>query len=214
MTPDEVRQPERTRTQVTPSVWVILGFTLLYLLGFSVDAVVAGNGEFLIYIVVMAILIAVVTVVHLRVCLSLGVLGGLSLWGLLHMCGGLVAVPESWPVEGPPFVLYNLWLLPGHNLKYDQATHAFGFAVTTWLCWQALRGATGAARPTFGLVTLCVMASMGFGALNEVIEFTATRVLPKTNVGGYVNTGWDLVSNLTGASVAGVLLWVRGRFRG
>jgi hypothetical protein len=44
---------------------------------------------------------------------------------------------------------------------------------------------------------------MGFGALNEVVEFIATRFM-ETNVGDYENTGWDLVANLAGAAIAAV----------
>ena len=41
------------------------------------------------------------------------------------------------------------------------------------------------------------------------VEFTATRIMPKTNVGGYENTGWDLVSNLVGSTLAAGWLWRR-----
>ena len=44
-------------------------------------------------------------------------------------------------------------------------------------------------------------------ALNEVIEFFATLSMPKTNVGGYINTGWDLVANLVGSSAAALLIY-------
>jgi hypothetical protein len=37
-----------------------------------------------------------------------------------------------------------------------------------------------------------------------VIEFTATLLVENTNVGDYNNTGWDLVSNLTGSVAAAV----------
>jgi hypothetical protein len=47
---------------------------------------------------------------------------------------------------------------------------------------------------------------MGFGALNEVIEFIAVLTIPNTNVGGYVNTGFDLVSNLVGCVIAAALI--------
>jgi hypothetical protein len=50
---------------------------------------------------------------------------------------------------------------------------------------------------------------MGVGAANEVVEFLATRVLPETNVGGYENTGWDLVSNTVGCLIAAVLIHAR-----
>ena len=38
--------------------------------------------------------------------------------------------------------------------------------------------------PTLGMLTLCGAASMGFGGLNEVIEFFLTLTLPETNIGG------------------------------
>jgi hypothetical protein len=52
---------------------------------------------------------------------------------------------------------------------------------------------------------------MGFGALNEVVEFIAVLTIPNTNVGGYENTGWDLVANLTGTVVAAVCIRLGSR---
>ena len=65
--------------------------------------------------------------------------------------------------------------------------------------------------PTLGLMVLSASAALGFGALNEVVEFVATLLVPETNVGGYRNTGWDLVSNLSGATIAATLIWLRSR---
>ncbi|MGI8686790.1 MAG: hypothetical protein ACR2MO_17150, partial [Acidimicrobiales bacterium] len=53
---------------------------------------------------------------------------------------------------------------------------------------------------------IVVLAGMGVGGINEIAEFVATLVLEDTNVGGYDNTGWDLVFDLFGACVAG--LWL------
>ncbi|HSH60778.1 MAG TPA: hypothetical protein VK988_14310 [Acidimicrobiales bacterium] len=47
---------------------------------------------------------------------------------------------------------------------------------------------------------------MGVGAINEVVEFLSTLVLTQTHVGGFENTGWDLVFDLLGATVAAVWL--------
>jgi len=107
-------------------------------------------------------------------------------------------VPEAWPINGDIRVLYSLWLIP-QRLKCDQVVHAYGFGVTTWVCWQGLRAAIrhrgGDATPTplgsprrgtFGLMVLAATAGMGFGALNEVVEFAATLLVPETNVGGYL----------------------------
>ena len=94
--------------------------------------------------------------------------------------------------------------------------HFFGFGITTWLCWQALSAKVknhegGELRPTAGLMILCAAAGMGFGSLNEVIEFFATLAIPETNVGGYENTSWDMVSNLAGALTAAVVIYFAGR---
>ena len=177
-------------------------------------ALLGGNLEFLFYIVVMLVLMGTVWIVHRSVTLSSGVLWGLSVWGLAHMAGGLLVVPPDWPVNAQSRVLYSLWLIPG-RLKYDHVVHAYGFGMTTWVCWQGLRAAIrrrgGAAAPTFGLMVLAATAGLGFGALNEVVEFAATLLVPETNVGGYRNTGWDLVANLVGATAATSLIWFYGQ---
>jgi hypothetical protein len=132
------------------------------------------------------------------------------------MAGGLVVVPESWPIDSGSRVLYSLWLIPD-RLKYDQVVHAYGFGVATWVCWQgiraAIRGRGGQARPSPGLMVLSASAGMGLGALNELVEFVATLLIPDTNVGGYLNTGWDLVANFVGASAAALIIYFRGKNR-
>lgn len=180
---------------------LVLAFTLSYLAPFTLVCLRGGNREFFLYLGVMVVLIAVVGGLHARVRLHLVSLWGLSLWGLAHLSGGLVPIPASWPHEDT-LVLYDWWLIP-ERLKYDQVLHAYGFGLTTWVCWQGLARAltrSGApVTPSVGLLTLCFAAGMGFGALNEVIEFLATLQIPNTNVGGYVNTGWDLVFNACGS---------------
>jgi hypothetical protein len=133
------------------------------------------------------------------------------------MAGGLIRVPASWPIDGTIRVLYSWWIVP-HRLKYDQVVHAYGFGVTTWVCWQVLAASLARygnlplrqIRPSFSLLLICATSAMGFGALNEIIEFAATLLVPETNVGGYVNTGWDLVSNGVGAVVAAALIRIAG----
>jgi hypothetical protein len=191
-------------------LWPVAAFTLTYLAIALIGAFVRGNAEFLFYIGVMLVLIGVVWAVHRSVGLSSGALWGLSVWGLAHMAGGLWVVPAGWPVNAESGVLYTLWLIPG-RLKYDHLVHAYGFGMTTWVCWQGLRSAIrrrgGVAAPGFGLMVVSAAGGLGFGALNEVVEFVATLLVPETNVGGYRNTGWDLVANLVGATIAVTLIW-------
>ena len=186
-------------------------FTGSYMAVSLLASALLKNQEFVFYFVVMCVLITAVAAVHLRVRLHVGALWGLSIWGLAHMAGGLMPIPSSWPIHGESHVLYNWWLLPG-LLKYDQVVHAYGFGLVTWICWQGLRGAFQSrgvsVRPTVGLLVLCVAGGMGFGAANEVVEFIATLTLPGTNVGGYANTGWDLVANFVGCLISATAISV------
>ncbi|MBT8484929.1 MAG: DUF2238 domain-containing protein [Phycisphaerales bacterium] len=191
-------------------------FTGGYMLIALAAALAMRNFEFLFYIATMTLIAGVIALVHDRVGLSRGVTWALALWGLAHMAGGLVPLPAGWPHEPPNAVLYSLWLIPD-LLKYDHVVHAYGFGVTTWLCWEGLRAVAGVMKPTLGLLTLAAAAALGFGALNEVIEFAATLLMPDTNVGGYENTGWDLVANLVGAVIGAGLIAAthrRGETRG
>ena len=186
------------------SDWPPLIFFLIALLVGSPMAFSTENHEFLFYIAVLVVLGCFVAWVHVRVRLHPLSLWALSIWAVLHLAGGLVHVSDE------VGVLYNLWLIPA-RLKYDQLVHGFGFATSTWVAWQGLRSGLKAPVPTVGMVFLAVCAGMGLGALNEVVEFFATLLMPETNVGGYVNTGWDLVSNLVGSTLAGALILFFGR---
>lgn len=188
-------------------------FTVACILVSSIAALGTRNSEFLFYIVVMFVLATLVAVAHRCVGFSKPLLWALGVWGGLHMAGGLVPVPASWPINGDIRVLYSWWLIPG-KLKYDHVVHAYGFGITTWACWQGLKSSLSAQGviplPTFGRLVLCVAAGMGFGAMNEVVEFAATLGLPETNVGGYLNTGWDLVANMVGCIAVAVTIRLAG----
>jgi len=207
---------------LSPGVLAAGTLTAAYVLVAAVGAVGTGNTEFIFYLAVMVILIGGVLAVHARVRLSTTLLWALAIWGGLHMAGGLVPVPEGWPIHGEVRVLYSWWIIPaaggGGWLKFDHVVHAYGFATATWLCWEGMRGAVagGSAaplRPTFGVCVLLFAAGCGLGATNEIVEFAATRIA-ETNVGGYENTGWDLVSNAVGAGVAAAVIRLRARRAG
>ena len=198
----------------------VLFFSIAYLAIASIFIVAGGNHEFLLYLAVLSVIIIAVIGVYNRAGLSRALLWGFSLWGLAHMLGGLVPIPENMHHAETSGVLYNWRIVPGY-LKYDQVVHGYGVGLVTWLCWQALANRIrsldgGPLKPTLGMLAICATAGMGFGSLNEVIEFFAVMLLPQTNVGDYENTGWDLVANLVGALITTTtirLIW-SGRHRG
>jgi uncharacterized membrane protein len=190
-------------------LWPVAAFTASYMLTATLGAVLTSNVEFAFYIAIMALLVGLVAVVHRAIALTSAQLWALSVWGLAHMAGGLLPVPQSWPIDGEIRVLYSFWLVPG-MLKYDHVVHAYGFGVATWVCWHGIRAALRArgadAAPTAGLMILAASSGMGLGAANELVEFAATLLVPETNVGGYMNTGFDLVANACGAATAAVVI--------
>lgn len=180
-------------------------FTLGYLVGTMVYALKIGNQEFLYYGAIMMVVITGVLVFDMRSKMPAWVLWGLSVWGLVHLLGGTLPIPLSITEPETTPVLYNMRAHP-ELPKFDQVVHAYGFGVATVAAWYgfaaAVRGAGGVPRPTFGPLVAVFLVGMGLGAFNELVEFVATRLMPKTNVGGYENTGWDLVSNAVGCLVA------------
>ena len=62
---------------------------------------------------------------------------------------------------------------------------------------------------TYGTTSLFVftrLSAMSLGAINEITEFTPIVGLPNTNIGGPVNTAFDLVFNAVSGITAMVLL--------
>jgi hypothetical protein len=172
----------------------LLGVVGSYYVISVVVGAASGNRQTVFYAVLLPVLVALVAYLDLQKPLSPFVLWGLVLWGGLHMLGGLVPMPGD-------RVLYNVWLLP--FLRFDQLVHAIGFGFAGLAFGESMAGG-GRVRPA-----LVLMGGLGLGALNEMIEFLMSRVVEETNIGDFENTGWDLVANTVGATVAA--LWTRSQ---
>jgi uncharacterized membrane protein YjdF len=163
-------------------------------IGWAVFGFASGSSSTPFYVGWMVIAYVVTLVLDRRYPFSRTVLAGLATWGFMHMAGGMMPVGDG--------ILYQQWLLP--FLRYDQLTHAIGFGFaglavreqfTPWL-----------PHPRVSAVfTVVFLGGVAIGAINELLEFLLTRVVPDTNVGGFENTGWDLAANTVGSAVAA--LW-------
>ncbi len=188
-------------TQHPPVPRSLILFVIAFMSITTLMALNQGNHEFLFYGFTLLIIIFILVKLHRLVHFTKTTLWLLTIWGFLHMIGGTVPVsPEFVPDEGSA-VLYSFRLRPDLP-RYDQIIHAFGFFSATIACWEIVRATLGA-KPGLTLSIIAAIMGMGLGALNEVLEFIATR-FTETNVGGYTNTGWDLVSNTIGTICAGV----------
>jgi hypothetical protein len=182
---------------------VVSAVVASYIVSWCAYGLITGSGNTASYVVIVSAVALAVAAADARVHFSLLVLVGLAIWGFGHLAGGLV------PLDGPgDRILYNaVFMRWGH---FDNVVHAIGFGTAGIGVWEATRSWLPA-EPGHRLGTALVVCLLGqgVGAFNEVIEFWSTHLLAHTNVGGYENTGRDLVANLLGTAVAG--WWVSRR---
>ncbi|MAF37022.1 hypothetical protein CL622_07955 [archaeon] len=183
----------------------ILIVNLIALIGFSVLFIYQQNYEFIYYVGVIIFFLVVVLMTNRRVNFPNTLLWGLTLWSLMHMTGGGIKINGE--------VVYRLILIPligePYNiLKYDQLVHMIGFGLATYLMFILLEPLLKPDKKRSASVWIIViMAGLGVGALNEMVEFIATVVSPETGVGGYMNTLLDLVADFIGGIVAMLFIW-------
>jgi len=165
---------------------------------FVLWAIVKGNFEFIAYAGAVVVILALLHYFDSRFNFSNFALWGFNIWVLLHIFGGLFEVNGK--------VLYNFILIPivGEPysiLKYDQLVHVYCYFIFALLVWSVVSKIADK-KASFGVLAfIAVMTAAGIGGLNEIIEFSTTLFFDN-NVGGYVNTALDFVSNLIGALLA------------
>ena len=117
---------DATNEQRDSVPWAAIVFTAIYLVIGLVAALGRANWEFAFYIPIELGLGLLVLSIRRRAGLSNGLLMALSVWGLLHVFGGVAQVPEGWPIDGDIPSFYSWEIIPGY-LGYDKPVHAFGF---------------------------------------------------------------------------------------
>lgn len=175
---------------------LILSFTVLYLIFFTVLAVIKKNYEFIYYIFIMVVLITLTVYLYRKLLLTYQILIGLSVLGILHIMGGVIIVNGM--------RLYDFYLVEP-VLRYDFLVHSFGIFMATLVIYNLIHPYL-MEKTNKDLIAFCfilVSSAMGVGALNEIIELFAVLYLNASNeVGNYFNNAFDLVFNLIGALLA------------
>ena len=176
---------------------------LLILAGFASYYISRLNYEFILYIGVIIFFLAVFVATNHKIYYPNFVLWGLTLWALMHMAGGSVHISGV--------LLYKIMIIPlGETIpvfRFDQLVHIIGFGVATMTLYYVLKPLLKPdSKSIWALSIVLVCAGLGIGALNEIIEFIATLLVPQTGVGGYLNTALDLCANLIGAVLATIII--------
>ena len=184
----------------TKTEWTILAFNFIYLILFAFHFFTRGNFEFIWYIFIMIILIGFFSFLHKKYHFSTLTLWGLSIWGIAHMFGGSTLLGEP-RIYGR--VLVDLFTTGDTTLfRYDHLLHFYFYVVMTSVIYQISKRYFKPGANWKVVALLVVLASMGVGAFNEIIEFIPVLFLAETGVGGYFNVAWDIVFNTLGALVA------------
>jgi hypothetical protein len=188
--------PRRRRAPLTMPERAALAVVGVAGAGFALSGAahaVPGTVEYVVAVTVMVSGVALVRRQPLPA--PLAAFGAASV--VLHLAGGLVRVGND--------VLYNA-TAGIEVLRYDHLAHAVGIFVGTWLLWELLVPPTVVTAARTPLVMLALLAGLGLGAVNETVEFLATQAHGGGHVGGYTNTGWDLVVNSMAGIAAGPVL--------
>jgi hypothetical protein len=171
--------------------------------GFGLFGAATGAGQTVTYVLTVVLLGVGVVRLDRTVRFSDLVAVGLTGWAVAHLAGGLIGLDGD-------RVLYNAGLAP--HLRYDNVVHFIGFGVAGVAVWETLASRLMRPDPPPLAAGITVwLFGMGIGALNEVVEFAIALNVEESNVGGYLNTGRDLVANLLGAAVAGAVVARRVR---
>lgn len=176
-------------------------FTVGYGAAFTAFCVAARDRRVIAYLVVLTVTATLAHRADRTAHFSGPVAWALSLSGLAHLVGGLLPSPQPGAA-----VFYETWLVPS-VLKYDQVVHAGVSAVLTVAAWQLVGAWIDEDRCSHAArAGLAAFVALGLGALNEAVEFLSALRFDDAFVGGFANTGWDLVFNAFG--ITGAALWL------
>jgi hypothetical protein len=189
--------------KIRPIHIILLIINIGLIVGFGYSFLLRKNYEFIIYVGVIALFLVLVGITFFRVAYSTITLIGLTIWSLMHMAGGGIFINSV--------RLYDIILIPLSQtypiLRYDQVVHLFGFAAATLVMFDLLRPLLKEDLQHFvALSVVVIMAGLGVGAFNEIVEALVAATLPQSGVGGYVNTALDLISDFLGAILAFVFI--------
>ena len=172
------------------AVAVFFGVYYLVLVAFGVAT---GATQTIFYGVFVGGIALVVAALFPRMRFTPLVLWLLAVWGLAHMVGGLLEIDGD--------VVYEIEL-GAEQLRFDKFVHFFGFGAATLAAYEVLRATVAPEASGRSTARAAFFVGLGLGAVNETVEFLITLLPGDDNVGGFTNTGWDLVANALGAAVA------------
>ncbi|MBT3643057.1 DUF2238 domain-containing protein [archaeon] len=177
---------------------LIVSLTYFFIVGILIYNVSIGNMEFLGYAIFVGLLYFILIKADDYYKFPPYSIWLFSIWIMTHFLGGAVHINGTRLYD---IILIPILGAPYHILKYDQLIHAYTyFAISILVYFMMKKHFRNGDNKS--LIVFSVLAAIGIGLLNEVIEFGMVIFADAADaVGGYYNTALDLVFNLVGAII-------------
>lgn len=181
--------------------YILITINILLLGGFGLFYLLKSNYEFLAYMGFLVGLVWSVAYSLKYVGYTKATLVSLTIWLGMHLSGGGLYLKCG--------RLYECMLIPMSDslpiFRYDQLAHIFGFFTATLVTYCLIKNFSKCEiKDNIPFAIVIIMAGLGFGALNEILEFIVSYNVSSSGVGGYVNNSLDLCANFIGA----ILGWI------
>lgn len=164
-----------------------------------------SNMEFLGYLGIVLILGIIIISLKNVLKIEISEIWALSFFGFAHIMGGLILFSNGTN-------LYQQILIDVINngggyviLKTDQVIHCLGYGTLGFILFGVFSRILHKSTSKGLILFISILVAVGFGALNEVIEFIVVLLTPFNGVGDLYNMGLDLIFNLMGAVVGSVI---------
>lgn len=173
---------------------------IIAVIGFTINFLLKGNYEFLVYAAVLFFLIGIAARTDKIFHYSSFAKWSFITWLFLHMLGGAVYINGTRLYDT---ILINIVGAPYYVLKYDQVIHGFCYFVITLFIYSVVLYLAKPKTSKLLVMFIAFTASMGISALNEIVELSAVIFFhSEAAVGDYYNNALDLVFNAIGSIIA------------
>ena len=181
--------------------FLILGFTIVYVVFFTIFGLIRKDYAFLYNTVIIVFVGCLIFAFKNNVVLKNNSLFGLSLLGFFHFFGGNIYFNS--------IRIYDTWFFNG-LFRYDNFMHLFGIFIVALICYDlilpSLKKKTEKHHFYFGLIIILI--SVGVGAFNEIIELIAVIFFGAAEqIGDYMNNALDILYNFIGAILATIFIF-------
>ena len=175
-------------------------FTLSYLAVFSIISITKQDYTFLFSAGLMILLMLVGLRLDKKFNFPRLIIIGATVLAALHIFASYIHI------DGVK--LYDLWLIEGH-LKFDNIIHFVASFVAIGFIYSLISPYLNEKikHKKLLLASILILAAMGAGTINEIVELNAVLFLGMQNtIGDYLNNAFDLVFNFFGAFAACLLV--------